>query len=104
MTMSTPIPTDNHSLRVDIVDAPVGRHLPALDGVIEVVRVQSPDPDQLRERRLDVAGLVGAPRLEDGLAPVPSPVEPEARVREREDRFLEASVPPSLSAVRRDLD
>src|SRR5215471_5024147 len=104
MAMSALIPTNNHSLRVDIVDAPIGCHLPALDGVVEVERVQSPDPDQRRERRLDIAGLIDAPRLEDGLAPIPLPIEPEARVGEREDRFLEPSVPPGLSTVRRDLD
>ena len=58
---STAIAAASHSLRVDIVDAPVGCHLPVLDGIVEVERVQSPDPDQLRERRLDIAGLVGAP-------------------------------------------
>ena len=89
---------------MDIVHAPVSRHLPALDGVVEVDRVQATDLDQLGQRRLDIAGLVGAPRLEDGLAPVPWPVEPEARVGARQDRFLEAGVPPGLPAVRRDLD
>src|SRR5262245_7818757 len=98
------IPATHHSLRVDIVDAPVGRYLPALDGVVEDDRAQAADLDQLGQRWLDLAGLVGAPRLQDGLAPVPLPVEPEARVREWQDRFLEASIPPGLSAVRRDLD
>src|SRR5438105_13735634 len=102
MTMSAPILAARPRLRVDIVDAPVGRHLPALDGVVEVDRVQAADPDQLGQRRLDIAGLVGAPRLEDGLAPVPAPVEPETRVRDRQDGLLEPGLPPGLTAIRRD--
>ena len=86
------------------MDAPVSRHLPALDGVVKVDRVQTTDLDQRGQRRLDIAGLVGAPRLEDGLAPVPGPVEPETRVGARQDRFLEAGVPPGRPAVRRDLN
>src|SRR5687768_9469256 len=88
-TRSITMPMACRSLDVDIVHAPVGRHLPALDGVVVINRVQAAHLDQGGQRRLDVAGLVGAPRLEDGLAPVPWPVEPEARVGEAEDRFLE---------------
>src|SRR5712691_5454021 len=91
-------------LGVDIVDAPVGRHLPALDGVVEEARVQATNPDQLGARRLDVAGRVGAPRLENDLAPVPAPVEPEASVGEREDGVLEARLLTGFPCVRRDLD
>src|SRR4029453_4025279 len=72
-------------LRVDILDAPVGQHLPALDGIVVIDRVQAPDLDQFSQRRLDVAGLVGAPRLENGLAPVPSPVKGQARGGKREE-------------------
>src|SRR2546430_13769560 len=99
MTMSAPILAARPRLRVDIVDAPVGRHLPALDGVVEVVRIQSPDPDQLRERRLDIAGVVDAPRLDDGLAPVPRPLHAEARAGARGARRPAAAVPPGLAAV-----
>src|SRR5437870_4625227 len=99
--MSAPILAARPSLRVDIVDAPVGRHLPALDGVVEVDRVQAADPDQLDQRRLEIAGLVGTSRLQDRLAPVPSPVEPEAGVSEAEDGRLEPRAPPGLPTVRR---
>src|SRR5712691_10022681 len=91
-------------LGVDIVDAPVGRHFPALDAVVVVDRVQAADLDQLGERRLHITGLIGAPRLENGLAPIPAPVEPEADVGQAEDGCLELGVPPGLSAVGRDLD
>src|SRR5437667_5646027 len=104
MTMSAPILAARPRLRVDIVDAPVGRHLPALDGVVEVDRVQAADSDKLGQRRLEIAGLVDASRLEDGLTPAPSPVEPEASVGEGEDGCLEPRVPPGLPTVRRYLD
>src|SRR5882724_918540 len=91
-------------LDVDIVDVPVSRHLPALNSVVVVDRVHAANLDQLGERRLHITGLVGAPRLENGLAPIPPPVETEARVGEAEEGCLELRVPPGLSAVRRDLD
>ena len=50
-TRSAPIPASRHSLCVDIVDAPVSRHLPALDGVVEV--------DQFRPRTLTSSASVG---------------------------------------------
>src|SRR6266851_5399092 len=84
---------------MDVVDAPVDRHLPALDRVIEVVRFQASDLDQLAKRRLDVAGLVDAPRLEDGLAAVPPPVEPEASVGEAEHGRLQLRLAPRPAAV-----
>src|SRR5438128_7869771 len=101
---SRPAPAATSALRMNIVDAPVGGHLPALDGVVEIVRVHATDLDQLGERGLDVARLVRTPRLQNRLAPVPSPVEPEAGVGEGEDGCLEVGDPPRPSAVRRHLD
>src|SRR5947199_3550038 len=99
-----PAPAATRPLCMHIVDAPVGGHLPALDGVVEIVRVHTTDLDQLGERGLDVARLVRTPRLQNRLAPVPSPVEPEAGVSEGEDGCLEVGAPPGPSTVRRYVD
>src|SRR6185369_6202539 len=101
---SIPSAVTSRSLYVDIVDAAIGRHLPALDGIVVVDRVQAADLGQFGERRLEIAGFIDAPRLENDRAPIPAPVESEASVGEAEDRFLELGVLPGLSGILRDLD
>src|SRR5262245_48639152 len=49
----------SRDLRIGILDAAAGRDLPALNRVVVIDRVEATDLDQLRERRLDVAGVVG---------------------------------------------
>src|SRR5205085_7669648 len=72
---------------------------PALDRIVEVVRFEASDLDQLAKRRLDVAGLVDAPRLEDGFAAVPPPVDSEACVGEAKHGRLPLRLAPSPSGV-----
>src|SRR5688572_5806037 len=90
VTARSRAPTSRRGSDVDIGDVSVVRDLPALDGVVEEAGVQPTDLDQLGECRLDVTGLVAAARLENGLAAVPSPVEPEAGVSERQNGILQA--------------
>src|SRR5205809_7347965 len=92
-------PATASGLRMDVVNAPVGRHLPALDGIQEVVRVEAADLDEIGERRLNVTRLVRAPRLKHGLAPVPPPGEPESNMGEAEHGLLQGGLAPRPAAV-----
>src|SRR5262245_22291604 len=64
---------DGVFLRVDIGYLPLGADLPALDAVVVIDRARAAHIDQLRARRLDIAGLVISPALQDGLVTSPAP-------------------------------
>src|SRR5581483_6336831 len=95
-------------LSVDIGDVPRWIDSPTLDRIEVVDRsertVRSADRDQLLEGRLDVAGLVRAPALQDRGLAIPHPGITET---DRADRFrgdVKLRRLPGLTAVKRNID
>src|SRR5215213_1951898 len=76
-------------LGVDIAHLPIGRDSPGLDGVVVIEGVDPARLDELRDRRLHVAGLVDGPTLELGRLAVPRPGQAEARPGDRSYGFLQ---------------
>src|SRR5262245_53075542 len=84
-TMSIESAANSAGLRaIPIADRSVRRNLPRLNAVVVITRVHAADGDQIPNRWLRVAGVVGAPRRNHRLAAVPRPRLAEARVRARQ--------------------
>src|SRR3989442_9013039 len=77
---------------VAIGDPPVGRHLPHLDAVVVILRVDAADLYEIRERRFRVAGVVSAARPDHRL-PARPPQLASPRIPRTPD-FLGAPRPP----------
>ena len=90
---------------VAIGDLSVRRDLPRLDRRCCDIASSSPRTlIELRQRRLLVAGVVGAARRDQRFAAVPLPREAEPRVRDRQHRRLQVGLAPGRTAVGGDLD
>src|ERR1051325_2546060 len=81
-------------LRMHVTHASAGQHLPALNRVVVIVRVEAALLYELFARWLNISAFIRAPGLQDGLASIPSPGMTEACVRVPEHRFIQASVRP----------
>src|SRR5579871_2834282 len=102
------------SLKGDgILYAPVGIHLPGLNGVEvagnragldEVVRLDFPEFREFRHRRLALAEFIRAARLQNRLFAAPLPTKAEAHVRLRIDGRLNFRFAPRLAVIDRNLD
>src|SRR5262245_9068273 len=88
---------------VDIGQLPTASNLPALDGVVVVLRRVAALRDELRTRGLDVTRAVHCATLQDRLAAVPHPWQPKANSRAVEDGLLQLRFPPISPAVDRDI-
>src|SRR4029077_19073368 len=95
-------------LGVNIGDAPSFVDRPTLDRIEVIDRAERPvrsaDGDQLLERRLNVAGLVGAAALQDGGLAIPHPRIGEADGADRLRHDIELRRPPTLAAIDRYVD
>src|SRR2546425_8896121 len=88
---------------VAIGDLPVGRHLPHLDAVVVILRVDAADLYEICERRLRVAGVVSAARRDQRLTALPRPWPLEARVRARPPKRLPLPRHPPRTSLAGDL-
>src|SRR5574343_466484 len=89
---------------LDIGDLPAFDDFPGLDGVVVIDGLGAAHLAQLTVARLDIAGFVDGPRLQDGRRTVPYPVDVEAGQRLVLDRPFEARGLPVDATVEGDID
>src|SRR6478672_6035886 len=91
--------------RVHIRHAPVSRDAPALDRVHVIEQragLERPAlGDELLVRRLRIPGLIRRPALDHRRLAIPYPGKAEARLADRQYRFLQRRQVPAFSAVGR---
>src|SRR6478672_411528 len=88
----------------DILDLTIGLHMPGLDAIVVVDRIDAADLAQLRLARLHIAGLVLDARLQQQRLTVPVELVIEARQRLIKHGPVEPRRPPIASAVERDIN
>src|SRR3954470_1364204 len=97
-------------LRVNMLDLPLGADAPAGDAVVVLVREAgdvrhglgfAAHRDELRARRLEVAGLVEGAALQHRRSTVPAPGHAKARERLGVHRTLQRRLGPGFAAVGR---
>src|SRR3569623_2155852 len=83
---------------MNIVNAPIGLHLPGLNRVVVVDRIATENFSQRRERRLNEPGLIDRPRFQTRRLTVPPPGDREARQRLCQHRLLQLGLLPDRAA------
>src|SRR5690348_8975521 len=87
-----------------ILDAPVSRNPPTLDGVEVVAPVRAARFHQIVQNRLHVPAFVGAAGLKNHFPTVPFPAKAKASKGDGEHRRLQRSILPGAAAIHGDFD